>query len=281
MCRLNWSGKAERARLILTVSGAEAAHSIKVNGRRVGSVPVYQDGQPCHGGEVFYIDVPLAAVAQGPNRIEITNDAQSGDSWTAAQVRLEVLGNLPLAPLRPASVSASTAFTFVATFINPYDGTSQEAIVQIPAGYNPASPTPLVIFVHGRSGAMEDGATVLGAAADARGWLLASAQLHGSWTGTITNPIPNPPGKYAYASLESQYDVVGTVGYMRAHYNVNLDRIYLVGYSMGGQIAAVTIAKFPHLFAAVFDNKGPSDMVRWYPENTRLSSGLDGARVSY
>jgi hypothetical protein len=265
--RLNWSGKAERARLILTVSGAEAAHSIKVNGRRVGSVPVYQGGQPCRGGEVFYIDVPIAAVTQGDNQIEITNDAQNGDSWTAAQVRLEVLGALPLAPLRPASVGASTAITFVATFINPYDGTSQEAIGQIPASYNPASSTPLVIYVHGRSGAMEDGLGVLGAAADAKGWLLASAQLHGSWTGTITNPIPNPPGKYAYASLESQYDIVGTVGYMRANYTVNPDRIYLVGDSMGGQIAVVTIAKFPHLFAAVFDNKGPTNMVQWYDEN--------------
>lgn len=266
--QLNWSGNAERARLVLTISGAEARHSIKLNGRRVGAVPVYRGGQPCRDGEVFYIDVPIAAVTQGDNQIEITDDAQSGDSWTAAHVRLEVLGNLPLTSLRPTGMSASAASAFVVTFINPYDGTSQEAIAQIPAGYHPASPAPLVIFVHGRSSAMEDGINVLGAAADAEGWLLASPQLHGSWPGTLANPVPNPPGKYAYASLESQYDIIGTVKYMIANYNVNLDRIYLVGYSMGGQIAAVTSAKFPRLFAAVFDNKGPSDMARWYPENT-------------
>ena len=54
-------------------------------------------------------------------------------------------------------------------------------------------------------------------------------------------------------------DDYAVVKYMVENYNVKLDRIYLVGYSMGVQIVAVTAAKFPHVFAAVLDNKGPTD----------------------
>jgi pimeloyl-ACP methyl ester carboxylesterase len=106
-----------------------------------------------------------------------------------------------------------------------------------------------------------------GAAADARGWLLAAPQMHGSWPGTDEYPIPNPPGKYAYASIESQYDTIGTVRYMLAHYNVTLEQIYLVGSSMGGQAAAVTAAKYPDVFAAVTTVKPPTDMAQWYWES--------------
>jgi len=110
---------------------------------------------------------------------------------------------------------------------------------------------------------MYEGENTIGEAIGNKGWLLATPQLHGSWTG---DPQPDPPGKYAYASLESQYDIIGTMNYMLDHYNVITDRIYLVGYSMGGQIATVTAAKFPHVFAAIFDNKGPTNMAQWYGE---------------
>lgn len=261
---LNWSGQAERARLILSVSGAEASHTIRVNGQPVASSPIHPQGQPCRDGEVFYIAIPPQVLVQGENLIEITNDAMASDEWTASRVRLEVLGHFVVFPTGGAVVGADVAATdvssFTITFINPYDGTDQEARVVLPDGYS-GDPAPLVVYVHGRTSDMYEGENTLGEATRSRGWLLASPQLHGRW------PYPpDPPGKYAYASLESQYDIIGTVNYMLDHYNVITDRIYLVGYSMGGQIAAVTAAKFPHVFAAVFDNKGPTDMARWYDE---------------
>ncbi len=269
---LTWPGRAERARLILSVSGSEAAHTIKVNGQPVASVPIYPGGQPCRDGESFYLDIPPEVLVQGNNLIEITNDALPDDSWTAAQVRLEVFGHfmvlLPYGPegtghIGVGDVAATDVTSYTITFTNPYDESSQEARVVIPDSYNGDTPVPLVIYVHGRSSDMYEGENTLGEATGNKGWLLASPQLHGSWTG---EPQPNPPGKYAYASLESQYDIIGAMNYMLYHYNVITDQIYLVGYSMGGQIDTVTAAKFPHIFAAVFDNKGPTDMAQWYDE---------------
>ena len=75
---LTWSGQAERARLILSVSGTEAAHTIKVNGQPVASVPIHPYGQGCYDGESFYLDIPPEVLVQGDNPIEITNNANNG-----------------------------------------------------------------------------------------------------------------------------------------------------------------------------------------------------------
>jgi pimeloyl-ACP methyl ester carboxylesterase len=285
--RLNWSGRVERARLSLRVSGAEAAHTIKVNGQTAASVPVYPDGQLCRYGEPFYLDISPEVLEQGDNVIEITNDGRAGDSWSAADIRLEVFGDVSTAAADvPGQFSATstTSSTQIIAFVNTYDGDpDQEAIIQIPDGYTGNNPTPLMIALHGRTGVMESMITLYGSAANAstKRWLLASPQMHGSWpipADCYTDPIgpgcePNDellltrPGAFAYASLESQYDVIGTLKYMVDHYNVKLDQIYLVGDSMGSQIATVMAAKYPHLFAAVFDNKGPTNMVQWYSEN--------------
>ena len=271
---LTWPGQAERARLVLSVSGTEAAHPIKVNGQPVASVPVHPRGQPCRDGESFYLDIPPGVLVQGDNLIEITNDAALDDCWTASQVRLEVIGHF--ADLQtdgpaggaPAGVASIAATSRTVWFINPYDGSSQEARVVVSDDYNGGTPAPLVIYVHGRGSDMYEGENALGAAIDDRGWLLASPQLHGSWTG---DPQPDPPGKYAYASLESQYDIIGTLNYMLDNYAVITSQVYLAGSSMGGQIDTVTAAKFPHVFAAVFDNKGPTNMGVWYNEQWEKS----------
>lgn len=270
--KLTWSDHAERARLILSVSGAEAEHTVKVNGQPVTKVPIHPDGLPCRDGESFYLDVPLDSLVQGDNLIEITNDALRDDNWTATQVRLEVLGRFTVLPakvphrtdpLGAARFAAIDVATYTISFPNPYDGSSQEARVVRPDDYDGSTPVPLVVYLHGRTSDMYEGEGVLASAPRRKGWWLATPELHGSWTG---DPQPDPPGKYAYASLESQYDVVGIVNYMLDHYNVDTGRIYLMGNSMGGQIAPVTIAKFPHVFAAAFDAKGPTDMGVWYGE---------------
>jgi dienelactone hydrolase len=276
--RLIWQGQAEGARLVLSVAGTRVAHTIKVNGQPAALAPVRPEGQPCSADEYFYLDISPELLVRGDNLIEITDDALPGESWTAANVRLQVFGDVAM-PIVLAD-GRTAAATPIFTFTNPYDGSIQEAIAQIPSGYDPGTPTPLLIAVHARSGTKETGLDWFDEVANARGWLLASPELHGSW------PIPDDcyehppgpdcqyedevlltkPGAYAYASLESQYDVIGTADYMLRYYKVNASRIYLAGYSMGGQGSVIIAAKFPHLFAAVFDNKGPTDMAEWYDE---------------
>ena len=170
--RLIWQGRAERARLVLSVAGTRAAHTIKVNGQPAALAPVRPDGLPCSADEYFYLDISPELLVQGDNLIEITDDALPDESWTAANVRLQVFGEVT-APIVPAG-GRIAALTPIFTFINPYDGSTQEAIAQIPDGYDPGTPTPLLIAVHARSGTKETGLDWFDEIANAKGWLLAS-----------------------------------------------------------------------------------------------------------
>ena len=281
--RLTWEGQPRSARLVLDVAGSEAAHTIRVNGQFAALSPVYPAGEPCGGDESFYLDISPALLVQGENLIEITDDGLPGDGWTAANVRLEVLGDLvvpqPSAPFIPGQLRATAApsTTIDFPFTSPYDGSEQWALVQVPQSYTDTVPTPLLVAVHARNGTRFKGLDWFDEEASDRGWLLASPELHGSWT---PPPVPDKLGAYAYASLESQYDVIGTVQHVVDNYNVDPDRIYLAGYSMGGQASVIIAAKFPHLFAAVFDNKGPTDMDEWYDEQVNYYGSSSATAVS-
>ena len=264
-----WQGDITEARMIVRVTGTDASHTITLNGQPVAKVPTYPAGEAC-GGQEFALEIPVEAVSQGENLIEITNDALAGDSWTAANVRLEIItaSPPPAEPTPQVGIAASFTKQEVVSFTSSYDGAIQEFKAQIPSGgfaeCATLSPTPLVIYVHGRSSSMEEPFNgEIDVAVRNKGWLLAAPQLHGSWPGPSPSP-PDPPGRYAYASLESQADIIDTIQYMLDHCNLNKNRIYLYGGSMGGQTGLVTVAKYPHIFAALFDNKGPSDMADWY-----------------
>ena len=274
---LTWQGQPDRARLIMTVSGSEGGHIINVNGQPVARAPVYPDGQPCGEGETYHFDISPDILVQGENLVEVTGDSLSGNSWTATNIRLEVIGpitrNAPKGFSQGATSgpSAAAASPVTITFTNKYDSSVQDARMQIPDSYD-GTARPLLVAVHPRSADMlwgeNNGYT---AQANSRGWLYVSPEMHGSWP--ASNPAQPPsPGAYSYASLESQYDIIGAVEYMLSNYAVNPDRIYIYGQSMGGQALIVALAKNPHVFAATWDNKGPMDWTQWYWETDNLIS---------
>ena len=127
---LAWRGEASSARLMLSLAGAEAAHSITLNGQAVAQVPVAEpddefaaeatgDDAPCDTGEAFYFDVPLAALANGDNRLALSSDRAGGRcrgppptcvSKSAAQSRTPACAPPPPA-LRPPPLPSPTTTT--------------------------------------------------------------------------------------------------------------------------------------------------------------------------
>ena len=296
--QLQWQGEVESARLVMRLVEGSEPRTVTVNGSTTMTVPaLVPQAWGEIEGEFIYLSIPPKVLLQGENRIELSGRFDPSDStsasgveaWTAMDVRIQVFGSaagpglIPIgSPETGTGVGLASGITTVVqgtiNFTNPYDDTRQQAAIQIPDSYNSGTPTPLVVFAHPRGAVMSYGLDVFGTATNARGWLLASPEMHGSFRPPrrcyddpssceyFEQLLVDRPGAFAYASLESQYDLIGTVQYMVEHYNVKLSQIYLVGYSMGGQIVAVTGAKFPHVFAAVFDTKGPTDAARWYYE---------------
>jgi photosystem II stability/assembly factor-like uncharacterized protein/pimeloyl-ACP methyl ester carboxylesterase len=153
-------------------------------------------------------------------------------------------------------VDITTASTYYLNW-QSYGNDGTRIRIQVPSTYNPATSTPLVIALHGFNATRASSIADYGPAAEARGWLLAAPEMHGE-----ANNAPDT-GYGPMGSRASQWDVLDTLNYMKAYYNVDTSRVYLVGYDIGGVTAAIAAAKWPHLFAGVAMDSSPVNLVNW------------------
>ncbi len=140
------------------------------------------------------------------------------------------------------------------TFTNSFDQTEQKALAYIPDIAKGKDAVPLVVVAHPMGGnrfnAKNGGYYP---ECDSRGWLIVCPELHGLRT----------PGRTSLASLGAQHDIIDSIEYMKQHYKVDISRIYLLGRSMGGMMAATMAAKYPDVFAAVVAGQGIYDLKLW------------------
>ena len=255
---LVWTGTVTKATLQMEIADANAAHNVYINDHLVGQVPANIGGTNCENTRHVELEIgSLDWVAKGYNEIRITNNVYP-DRWFATRGRIVLEGDLAGAEL------------VVLYFASSYDGTVQEAVLQLPPDRDGA-PLPLVVALHGWLGLgvryeWDTIGTYGGAAAD-RGWLLAAPETHGEQPA----PPTHSPGRRSLASRASQHDVLDAIAAVERQLGgqlpVDRDRIYLVGRSMGGMMATTTSAKYPDQFAAVVSDAGISDLEAWYDES--------------
>jgi poly(3-hydroxybutyrate) depolymerase len=127
--------------------------------------------------------------------------------------------------------------------------------VYVPTGYKADAPTPLVIALHGL-GQTEDSffdsyQHTVPRLAEQHGFLLA-APLGFRVDGFYGSRLMGGGDPAAARRAEySEQDVLQVVKRMQADYNVDPDRIYLLGHSMGAIGTWVLAAKYPETWAAV------------------------------
>lgn len=265
--RLEWEGQVDEAFLVLSAAGSRGGHSIYVNGQRVGGAPARPGGRPCQADYPMGIPIPVEALVNGKNIIALTNDANVDDSWTAAEIYLEIHGNLGLPsptgpasvllPLSPSEIGATGAVSDSVVLTSSYDGKPHRVWFQVPDVYTPTVPLPLLIGMHGWNGSGEGVLDYMGDAVNERGWLFAAPNTHGTYY---------VDGTRAMAWPGVQHDVIDAIEYMMSNYNVDASRIYITGASMGGHATTTVAAKYPDVFAAVVEWAGFTDVADWYVE---------------
>ncbi|MDY7080775.1 MAG: prolyl oligopeptidase family serine peptidase, partial [Chloroflexota bacterium] len=288
--RLQWEGDIEEAFLVLTsVTGSQGGHSIYVNGQPVGSAPIRTGSPLCQTmppgmtlGSTDMISIPIKALTKGENVITLTNDADVNDSWTVANLHIEIHGVLsgpPVAALEttpttrpPLSLAATTAISDSVLLTSTYElargqVVSQLVSYQIPTSYTESISVPLIIGIHGMGTSGEWARDFLAAEANDRGWLLAAPEMHGDY---YINT-----GQYALAWPGAQHDIIDTIEFMMSEYKVDPSRIYIAGGSMGGQTSAMMTAKYPDVFAAAVPWKPLTDLTDWYGELDDLGNPYD------
>ena len=242
---LVFEGTPTAGRLVLTSCGVKPGkhHTIYLNGQPAAQAQedvfsacnCYSSGQP-----VTYTLGNPNAVVSGWNLISITNDADVTDDWIAYHAQIILEGNLT------GPVMEEFAFT-------SDDGSTRHAAYQLPIGYEPGVRVPLLVSIGGTDEDRWEALYRFAQRASDRGWFLLAPdvrQLEAESGGRT-------------ASLPTQHDIVDAINYMKTQFSVDASRVYMSGYSTGGGVAATVAAKYPHVFAAVADWAGPTDLNEW------------------
>ena len=141
-----------------------------------------------------------------------------------------------------------------------------ELPVTVPAGYDPAEPTPLIVLLHGytSSGARVDQYMGLSAIADDYGFLLVAPDGTRESAGDA-----NPFWNASIACCNFYQSEIDDVGYiksiideMKSRYNVDSDRVYLIGQSTGGFMSYRMAYEHPETIAAIASLAGADHLER-------------------
>lgn len=243
---LPYTGTVTEATLFMRSSNVlKDLHPIQINGVDIGQSPPTDGFSVCNQTTpVREYTVPPGLLLPGLNVIRLTS-AGTSDSWGVNYIALKVRGE---------NIKGSS---FVPIQFPGDGGQSVNALVLSPT--EQSAPRPLLLLFHGWNGVpFEVYETDYTTAAVQRGWFVAAPVQRGQDTlGPANAPL---------ASLRSQHDAIQLIAYMRSHYAIDPDRIYVGGFSMGGMMAGVMAAKYPDVFAAAVTHKAITNLTDWYSE---------------
>ena len=138
---------------------------------------------------------------------------------------------------------------FKKAYRSKVDNTLQPYQVFLPTAYDKSKPTPLVIVLHGMGG-------------DENGYFQAYGQGAFKVEAEKRAYIVACPKGRKPASMyigDAEKDVLDVIAEMRRDYNIDPDRIYLTGHSMGGFGTWSVAMSHPDVFAAIAPISGGSN----------------------
>jgi len=127
------------------------------------------------------------------------------------------------------------------------DGSPQPFLVEVPPDYDPGEPWPLLVYLHGYHGSVDmiskwDTRTIADLAKQ-RGYLVVA---------------PHGRSETDFLGV-GEADVLQALREVRRYHNIDPERVYLTGGSMGGLGGLNLALHYPHEWAAVVANVATSD----------------------
>ena len=108
--------------------------------------------------------------------------------------------------------------------------------VTVPSSYDPSTPTPLVVLLHGytASAAVQDGYFQISALAETKGFLVALPDGQKDPLGNRSWNATDSCCAFADASVDDVGFLGGVISDMKARFSVDAKRVFLIGHSNGG-----------------------------------------------
>lgn len=201
------------------------------------------------------LGAPLAIQARYPNCSHDFPDPQRREAYSFLDSALK---HKPTARVPEIAFGRRTEVEIKSTV----DDTPQPSYVTVPAAYDAAKPTPLLVSLHSWSTDYKLRAPELEAGATARGWLIVQPNYRG--------PNDEPA---ACGSKLAQQDILDAVEWMAKNYHVDRKRIYLTGSSGGGHMTMQMVGNHPGIWAAASAWVGISDLKAWHELHAKRNYG--------
>lgn len=165
----------------------------------------------------------------------------------------------PAAAQSPTAVSSTTERIQVRSYDFAAAGMPMEYQLYVPTSYDAATPTPLIVLLHGLGSSpggviRYQGLTDL---AEERGYIVAAPMGYNArgWYGSRGTGRSSERGDAANDPDNlgelSEMDVMNVLEIARDEFNVDPDRIYLAGHSMGGGGTWHIAIKYPEIWAGL------------------------------
>lgn len=134
-----------------------------------------------------------------------------------------------------------------------YDGVEREYIQYVPAIYDGSEAVPVVFCFHGLGDTMGNFSNIgFADVADTANFIVITPQAVADlFAGTAWNSGAGISGYYPNSTVDDVGFVMAMLDSLNSQFNIDLDRIYATGFSMGGFFSNKLACQQPDVFAAV------------------------------
>lgn len=192
-----------------------------------------------------------------------------------------------LTPLTPSSVKGKNRFT------TNIDGDEREYYVHVPQSYTGTNAVPVVIMLHGTSGdgekfyinsgwkeVGEDENIITVFPSSWRYCIIDNGEVKNTtkWNTPPDSEYSFCPGQKPRNDIKFLNTIITEIS---SKYNVNSKRIYLAGFSNGGQMAAKCVIELSDKLAAIAENAGSFSIDTMYTPKRKLPVLLQVGNEDY
>jgi poly(3-hydroxybutyrate) depolymerase len=241
------AGKARESRDAARLAAAASCEMRAEDARRKFILgPAFEEwGNTAHAVDVNHLPLKLNAEARPEDLAYVLRVLKESEDW----IQTLAVGRDPLAGRKGL---------FQKAFYSKVDASLQPYSIFVPRDYDAKTPKPLLLLLHGSGG---DQWEITQAAANLDG--------HSLFRGALEEKLPEPNfllaaplarGPSGYEQI-AEVDILQMLDEIERDYRVDSDRVYALGWSMGGAGSYMMASRFPDRFAAVMPIAGSVDAV--------------------
>jgi predicted esterase len=210
-----------------------------------GTILSTSTGNDISSGQIATFMLRQATQGGAPQGI-VFDELRVGTSWADVTPAQPSIGGAPTGPIRGGPVATASLADFQPFSYTAPDETVMPYRLFVPPDYDPQRKYPLVVWLHG---AGETGTNNTGPASHVAAHRVAARAKDPEYSSFVLVPQTHA-GFGNYWSPSAQSAVLDIIGALEEQYNIDVNREYLTGISLGGYGTWSFIAAYPDKFAA-------------------------------